>query len=93
MNSKPPKSVKDLSNKIFGNLCVLNFSYIKEKDRRAYWECLCNCGNIKIIAGNNLTNGGTIYSSLAFSCFCKELVPTDNLEYLEWLYNKKEKVS
>lgn len=29
-----------------------------ERDsRKIYWECKCDCGNIKVVAGSNLKNG------------------------------------
>ena len=49
------KHVKDLTGKKFGKLTVLNFSYVKNKC--AYWECLCECGNQKTLT--RLRDGGT----------------------------------
>ena len=49
--------VKDLTNCKFGKLTVLEFSYCK--NRKAYWKCKCDCGNIITIAGNSLSSGNT----------------------------------
>jgi hypothetical protein len=24
-----------------------------------FWECLCDCGNLKVVSSDNLVNGGT----------------------------------
>lgn len=57
------KRLIDLTGKKFGKLLVL-----KRVDNDKYgnlnWECLCNCGNKKIIRGANLRNG------LTKSCGC-----------------------
>lgn len=50
--SKPhEKEVEDLSNKVFGNITVLerDYTYRKEhniKQYSTYWKCQCSCGNI-----------------------------------------------
>ena len=51
-NAKP----KDILNKKFGKLIVLELSHIKEN---AFWKCSCECGNYCIIAGHRLRNGQT----------------------------------
>lgn len=47
---------KDLTGKKFGKLTVLN--RILDK-KGTYYKCLCECGNIKIIRGADLSNGKT----------------------------------
>lgn len=49
--------VKDLTGKRFGRLTVLDFAFIKK--RRAYWRCLCDCGNKTATRGISLTRGDT----------------------------------
>jgi len=46
----------DMTGKRFGELTVIEFSHM-HKD--AYWKCLCDCGNEKVIPGYNLRNGHT----------------------------------
>ena len=52
----------DLTNKKFGRLTVLKKSCVKNK--KIYWYCLCECGNIKEVAGTHLKSG------LIKSCGC-----------------------
>lgn len=54
--------MKDLTGMTFGRLTVLRFAY--KKQRRAYYTCLCVCGNIKDVRSDQLTRG------IAKSCGC-----------------------
>lgn len=47
----------DMVGQIFGKLTVVSFSHLREKDKSAYWNCLCECGNTKIICGMYLRRG------------------------------------
>jgi hypothetical protein len=58
--------IKDLSNKKFGKLLAIKYVG-SNKHRCAMWECLCDCGNTKIISCNNLMSGCTE------SCGCKKM--------------------
>lgn len=42
----------------FGKLLVINFVGIG-KHGRTLWNCLCDCGNKKIVPADHLTRGGT----------------------------------
>ncbi len=53
---------KDLSGQIFGKLTVLGRAPVS--GRRASWECQCQCGSVKVIAGYSLRGG------LTKSCGC-----------------------
>ena len=55
--------LKDLSNQRFGKLKVIEH-YGSNKNGRALWLCQCDCGNVKVILGNKLTQG------LVNSCGC-----------------------
>ena len=61
-------SAIDLTGQAFGNLTLLRRvpcpKHIKHK--HAYFECLCVCGNIKIVSSRNLIGGHTR------SCGCAE---------------------
>lgn len=54
-------SVKeDLTGKVFNRLTVLeqvDDHITKSGDRRAYWKCICECGNITFSTGKLLKNG------------------------------------
>lgn len=45
--------LKDLTGKRFGRLTVLRKA-TGEQYKRVHWECICDCGNTCIVAGNNL---------------------------------------
>lgn len=52
----------DMIGKKCGRLSVVNFAYFKKYPSGssvAYWDCLCDCGNKKIIDGRSLRNGTT----------------------------------
>ncbi len=49
--------MKDLKGQKFGKLTVLSFAEVKNK--YAYWNCLCDCGNEKCVRGSNLLSGQT----------------------------------
>lgn len=55
---------KDLTNKTFGKLVVLEPFKDHTPGKPRYWLCRCECGNKKLIRGTNLTSGQTI------SCGC-----------------------
>lgn len=46
---------KDLSGLIFNNLTVISYSHTENK--RAYWNCICKCGNKKIAQGKLVSSG------------------------------------
>lgn len=47
----------EIGGKKFGRLTVLRYDSTKEK--RAYWQCRCDCGNRIITAGKTLRSGAT----------------------------------
>jgi hypothetical protein len=46
----------DLTNLRFGYLTVLEYSHTN-KNRKAHWKCICDCGNISIVIGQSLREG------------------------------------
>ena len=50
--------LKDLTNQKFGRLAVVSYNS-KNKYGQSLWNCLCECGNKKIVYGNNLKSGHT----------------------------------
>lgn len=49
---------KDLTGRKFGRLTVIERSSSNKK-REATWLCVCDCGNSKIVSGNQLRSGHT----------------------------------
>lgn len=49
---------KDIKDQKFNRLLVIELSHMSEEGR-AYWKCLCDCGNYTIILGKNLRNNST----------------------------------
>ncbi len=62
-----PKFI-DLTNMRFDRLLVVKKS--SNKNKKVMWECLCDCGNLKIISGHNLRLGIT----KSCGCLQKETV-------------------
>jgi hypothetical protein len=60
---------KDLKNKVFGRLTVLEYSYTNNH-KRACWKCQCQCGNTVITTGHDLINGHT----RSCGCLNKDIV-------------------
>lgn len=50
------------TNKVFGRLRVTKFAGVK--DRNAYWECVCECGQ------SIVTKGASLRSGVTQSCGC-----------------------
>lgn len=55
---------KDLTGQRFGSLVVTGFG--EKRGKVAYWSVLCDCGATNLVAGNNLTSGGS--TRCGFSC-------------------------
>lgn len=54
---------KDISGKRFGKLTVKEYAYTN-RDGKACWLCVCDCGNEKVFSGKSLRLG------IATSCGC-----------------------
>lgn len=59
----------DLTSIRYGRLVALE-AVGKDKNRHIMWECVCDCGNKKIIAGTSLMSGYTI----SCGCYQKEVI-------------------
>lgn len=93
----------DITGHKYGKLTVIKFLYRNIKDGYSYWECLCDCGKIKISCLKSLRNGGNK------SCGClyketfsikpsnKKHLSSKTVEYTTWrsmkerCYNPKHK--
>lgn len=75
---------KNLTNRRFGRLLVI--SYQGRIGENAHWECLCDCGNIRICTSGNLSRG----NSKSCGCLRKDLIQQESLntqesaEYRSW---------
>lgn len=64
------KQFKDFTGNRYGKLTVLGFSHYKTQpsgQKKTQWGCACDCGNLCIVAGYNLTTNHTT------SCGCHKL--------------------
>lgn len=61
----PTTNISDLSGNKFGMLTVLSKDH-KGNDRKWYYKCQCDCGNITVVRSNALTSGNTQ------SCGCQK---------------------
>ena len=50
-------SLENLSGQKFGRLTVIKFSGNTDKNQQRVWECLCECGTIKLATTNTLKSG------------------------------------
>ena len=50
-----PNNIKNEINNRYGKLTVISFA--ETKNSFAYWNCRCDCGNIKVVRGNSLRTG------------------------------------
>lgn len=53
------KNIKNIVNKRFGRLTVLERVNPNFKTRKVIWKCLCDCGNITTTISDRLLNGTT----------------------------------
>lgn len=47
--------IKDLTGQKFGKLTVLNLKEVK--NRKSYWNCVCDCGNLHVVRSDSLKCG------------------------------------
>ena len=61
IKSSMGRLMEDLTGRRFGRLTVLGPAPTPEEDkyRRPYWECRCDCGRVKAIAGQYLRSGSS----------------------------------
>ena len=60
--------MKDLTGQRFNRLIVIDCAG-KLDGRRYFWNCVCDCGNTKVILGSSLTSGNT----RSCGCLAKEV--------------------
>jgi len=65
-HSRRAHNFKDISGQRFGRLTIVAFD--RTENRRAFWRCLCDCGNMTIVIGKDLRSGHTV----SCGCFDRE---------------------
>lgn len=75
IKSSMGRLMEDLTGRRFGRLTVLGPAPTPKEDkyRRPYWECKCDCGRVKAIAGQYLRSG----SSKSCGCLLRQRRPKD----------------
>lgn len=53
----------------FGHLVVQELSHVDALDRRAWWNCICDCGVVKPIRSNSLRSGATTSCGCALEAY------------------------
>lgn len=66
--------MKDLTNKIFGKLTVINRVLPNDKWNSSKWNCRCECGNYKVITLHGLSKG-----TKSCGCLHKQSISTHGL--------------
>ena len=49
--------LKDLTGKVFGELTVMSMLEDRNKGGKAQWDCVCSCGNKRVVNTSSLTSG------------------------------------
>lgn len=77
----------DMTGQRFGRLTVIERVTPKPKEKYAYWKCLCDCGNEKVVTGSRLRSG----DSRSCGCLRSEKM---ELKYIkndpDWKKKKRE---
>lgn len=76
------KKVYDISGQRFGRLVAVKYAFTKSHN--SYWECLCDCGNLKIVAAHSLKRGNTT------SCGCYRREVTKEMKSTHGKYGTRE---
>lgn len=82
------KQSKILIGKRFGKLVIIKYSYSEKKSTGnfyAYWECLCDCGNIINVKLPYLLNGDT----KSCGCLSESSIASEIKKYFVENYNAK----
>lgn len=78
------KKYDDLAANRYGKLVVIErTSSPNQKDKHAYWKCLCDCGNYAVVASHRLKSGDTR------SCGCINNGKSNTRLYRIWNDMKK----
>jgi len=81
--------ILNLINKKFEKLTVIKLAFFKNK--KSYWQCVCDCGITKIVRGTSLTSGQT----KSCGCLQKEIAKLSHTKHgyrNHYLYNTLQKI-
>lgn len=67
---------KDRTNETYGRLTVLSHAG-KDSRNKHLWNCLCSCGNIKVVVGDNLSSK----KSKSCGCLKTEILSKNGCQY------------
>lgn len=92
-----PTPLNDLTGKIFERLTVIKRARVPEHivaKNRVFWECVCECGTKKIVAGYNLVSGNTrscgcIFRTLQRSMYAKNGTKKLDDDKPHWQWERK----
>ena len=71
--------LKDLTGQRFGRWLVVSYNEdISKQKGKPHWNCVCNCGNTRVIRGSSLKNG----SSKSCGCLVKEVTSERSIKDL-----------
>ncbi len=73
--------IENLINMRFGRLLVVSFSH---SNKHAYWKCLCDCGNEKVIRASHLKDKTTV----SCGCYARENAAKRNITHGHTVRNK-----
>jgi hypothetical protein len=90
-----PRFKKEIGNR-YGRLIVLKYMGV-DHNRRAQWECLCDCDNIVIVSGVDFRKGHTrscgclALEIRVINGICNKIYPTDlSPDRLKFFYSLKK---
>jgi hypothetical protein len=69
----------DLTNRRFGRLVAVRRTDKRDKCGQAFWECICDCGNLTLVRAGELTRKKRIVNSCG--CLQKELASEANYRH------------
>ena len=73
------KQQEDLSSQRFERWLVISYNEDVSKQKgKPYWNCICDCGNTKVVRGNSLKSGG----SKSCGCLTKEITSERSIKDL-----------
>lgn len=79
-------TLENLSGCRFGRWLVTDTH--ERRNKRTYWECVCDCGQTRFVLAQNLKNG----ESVSCGCFNRELASKRLIEHNSKGYDTKERL-
>lgn len=67
----------DMTGQVFGMLTVISRDFFKGGKKGAYWNCKCECGNIKSVSRSHLKDRNTV----SCGCYHKKLFKSASITH------------